>query len=117
MAIDCSAQGLATSSAKLVGSLTYKQLLAALVYIQCTANGMDCTPETLSTASKCLLNCMTEKQLLAALVYIQCTGGGGAGTTCGDYGGAQPPFPATGCGFIIDTSNMRVWTYANGNIG
>lgn len=58
---------------------------------------------------------MTEKQLLAALVYIQCTGGGG-GVQCSDYGGAQPPIPASGCGFIIDTSNMRVWTYANGNI-
>lgn len=79
MALDCSAETLAVNSANLTGSLSFKQLLAALVYIQCTSNGMSCDAQTLSVASRCLYNCLSEKQLLAALLYIQCTTGGSGG--------------------------------------
>lgn len=120
--MDCSATSLSSASSTLFDTLSHKQLLAALLYVQCTANGMNCTPSSLMSGANCLL-CLSEKQLIAALVYIQCInngggggGGGGGGVTCGNYGGGQPNFvPATGCGNAIDTSNSRVWWYFNGN--
>jgi hypothetical protein len=116
MAIDCTAQGLAVASAKLTGSLSFKQLLAALVYIQCTSNGMTCDAESLSLASKCLYNCLTEKQLLAALVYIQCQGGGGGSVACGT--GAPTAAPSGTCGFYIQTDSAPnpgvIWEYFGG---
>jgi hypothetical protein len=115
MAIDCTAEGLANSGAPLSG-LAYKQLLAALVYIQCTSNGMNCDAESLSLASKCLYNCLTEKQLLAALVYIQCQGGGGGTVACGT--GAPVAPPSGTCSLYIQTDSAPftgvLWEYFNG---
>lgn len=109
---DCTAQGLSVSSTKLSGSLTFKQLLAALVYIQCTSNGMNCTPQSLSSASACLYDCMTEKQLLAALLYVQCTSGGGGGGGGGavqilQYTGASP----TADGLLPTNQNLPAEAY------
>lgn len=116
MALDCTPAGLVAASNCLGCSLTFKQLLAALVYIQCTSNGMDCTPSTLVAASTQLRERMTEKQLLAALVYIQCTGGGGGSVECGT--GAPITPPSGTCGFYIQTDSTPnagvIWEYFNG---
>lgn len=114
MAIDCSASGLVSASNCLECAMTHKQLLAALLYVQCTANGMNCTPASLVAASECLKCSMTEKQLLAALVYIQCTtnGGGGGGTSCG--AGAPVAAPTGTCALYIDTDTGTIYAYYNG---
>lgn len=76
---------------------------------------MSCTASSLiSTAMAAGYAALSERDLMECIVASACAGG--SGVQCSDYGGAQPPIPASGCGFIIDTSNMRVWTYANGNI-
>lgn len=79
---------------------------------------MSCTAQSLlDTATAAGYGALSERDLMECIVASACAGGSSGGTSCGDFGGAQPTFPATGCGFIIDTSNLRVWTYANGNIG
>lgn len=76
MAITCTPAALSAASSCLACDLTHKQLLAALVYIQCTVNKMSCTPATLAAQAECLKCALTEKQLLAALVYLVCSNGG-----------------------------------------
>ncbi len=99
MAIDCSVSNLSENSSSLAASLSTNQLLAALVYIQCTSNGMDCDAQSLKNASKCLWGCMSEAQLIAALVYIQCVGGGGGSVEACLV--AQSGAPVTPCAFTF----------------
>ncbi len=119
---DCTPKTLLAGAECLECALTHKQLLAALVYVQCTANSMNCSPSSLLAGANCIM-CLTEKQLIAALVYIQCTnnggggggGGGGTGVTCGAYGSGQPSFtPSTSCGSAIDTDTGNLWFYYGG---
>ncbi len=113
MAIDCSVANLSENSSSLAASLSTNQLLAALVYIQCTTNGMDCDAQSLKNASKCLWGCMNEAQLVAALVYIQCTGGGSGPTATCVTGGNSPPVGVPPCDFSVwiqgPGPNFGVW--------
>lgn len=116
MALNCTAQALLSASECLGCGMTHKQLLAALVYIQCKANNMDCTPATLNVNATQLREKMTEKQLLAALVYIQCInngGGGGGGGTPLVTGGAGVPVADPGIPFQVytdtNTGNQFFW--------
>ena len=113
MAIDCTAESLGVNASSLFGSLSTKQLLAALVYIQCTSNGMTCNAQALSDASKCLWGCLNDRQLLAALVYIQCTGGGSGPTATCVTGGNSPPVGTPPCDFSVwiqgPGPNFGVW--------
>ena len=112
----CTAPDLVSSSECLECAMTHKQLLAALLYVQCTANGMNCTPSSLVSASECLRCAMTEKQLLAALVYIQCTnnggGGGGGAPDFINYAGPPVDNPPTLAYIVVDV-NYRQWQYGS----
>lgn len=119
MALTCNAASLSASSSDLYQKLTHKQLLAALVYVLCTANGMNCTPKSLSDASNCLYCAMTEKQLIAALLFVQCSGGGGGGGSVACGTGAPTTPPSGTCGFYIQTDSAPnpgvIWEYFNGS--
>lgn len=99
-----------------------EQLLAALVYLTCTNNGMACDAATLIDQGKCLVQQMGPQQLWAALVYLTCTGGGGGGGSFTIQTGVGPPTGATPTSppFYQDITNPAApinYNYANGTWG
>lgn len=109
MAIDCTAQGVA-SDASCFTCQGEKQLLGMAVYLlsqQLLALDpmADVTPAALARLSNCYTACLSGKGLLGAIVYLLCqgaSGGSGGGgllnraAPTGVYGTDEPPPPSPG---------------------
>lgn len=118
MPISCTVPDLVSESNCLACSMTYKQLLASLVYVLCEANNMDCTPASLAAASECYRCSMTEKSLLASAVYILCNGGAGGGGTLGGTGAPTGVItPSSDYALYIQTDSVPpglIWEWYGG---
>lgn len=94
----CTAPVLVADARCLTQGMSNRQLLASILCVLATANGMECNAPALVEASRCLWMGMSDRQLLASIALILCEGGGGTG------GGTPQVFFGTGVPSGIQTA-------------